>query len=242
MHVMIQPDASAGFLANPVLRDQGLLSRVLVAAPESIAGTRFYRDPEPSDEAAIAAYGARILSILEAPAPIANGAANELAPRALPLSRDAAELWREFFNHVEGQSGTGAELSPIRDFASKAGEHAARVAGVLSIANDLRAEEITLAAMKNAVALMNWHLAEVERLHCASRTDPKLLRAGLLLDWLKQRPGAVCTFRDILQSGPAKLRTKAMAEVAVSILIDHRWLFEASQKPRAFALVKEACA
>jgi hypothetical protein len=240
MHLMIQPDASAGFLANPVLRDQGLLSRVLVAAPESIAGTRFYRDPEPSDEAAIKAYGARILSILETSAPIADGAPNELAPRALPLSTDAAELWREFFNHVEGQSGTGAELCPIRDFASKAGEHAARVAGVLTIANDLQAEEIGLAAMENAVALMNWHLAEAERLHCASRTDPKLLRAALLLDWLKQRPGVVCAFRDILQFGPGVLRTKAVAEEAVSILKDHRWLFEASQRPRSFTLAKEA--
>jgi hypothetical protein len=240
MHVMIQPDASAGFLANPVLRDQGLLSRVLVAAPESIAGTRFYRDPEPSDEAAIAAYGARILSILETPPSVSDGAPNELAPRALPLSADATALWKQFFNHVESQSGMGAELSPIRDFASKAGEHAARVAGVLTIANDLRAEEIGFAAMESAVALMNWHLAEAERLHCASRTDAKLLRAALLLDWLNQRPGDVCAFRDILQFGPRALRTKAAAEEAVSILKDHRWLFETSQRPRAFALAKEA--
>ncbi len=134
----------------------------------------------------------------------------------------------------------GAELSPIRDFASKAGEHAARVAGVLTIANDLHAEEIGVAAMENAVELMNWHVAEAERLHSASRTDAKLLRAGLLLDWLKQRPSDVCAFRDILQFGRGALRTKAAAEEAVSILKDHRWLFEASQRPRAFTLAREA--
>jgi hypothetical protein len=66
------------------------------------------------------------------------------------------------------------------------------------------------------------------------------LRAALLLDWLKQRAGDVCAFRDILQFGPRALRTKAVAEEAVSILKDHRWLFETSQRPRAFTMAKEA--
>jgi hypothetical protein len=46
MHLMVQPEASSLFLSDPVLRDQGLLSRVLVAAPDSIAGTRRYRAPK----------------------------------------------------------------------------------------------------------------------------------------------------------------------------------------------------
>ena len=59
---MVQPDAAGAFLADPVLRDQGFLSRVLVAAPLSIAGSRAYSDPRPEDEAQIRAYGARLLS------------------------------------------------------------------------------------------------------------------------------------------------------------------------------------
>ncbi len=73
MHLMIQPDAAAGFLGNGTLRDQGLLSRVLAAAPPSLAGTRLHREADPADEAAIRAYGARILSLLEAPLPLAEG-------------------------------------------------------------------------------------------------------------------------------------------------------------------------
>jgi hypothetical protein len=57
LHVMIQPHDSHGFLADPALRDQGLLSRILVAAPDSNAGSRLYRDPDPSDDAAIRALG-----------------------------------------------------------------------------------------------------------------------------------------------------------------------------------------
>ena len=53
MHVMIQPDAAESFLSNPTLRDQGLLSRVLIARPESLAGSRLYQEPRPEDTAAI---------------------------------------------------------------------------------------------------------------------------------------------------------------------------------------------
>lgn len=240
LHVMIQPDASAGFLANPVLRDQGLLSRVLVAAPESIAGTRFYRDPDSSDEAAIKAYGARILSLLETPAPMAEGSANELTPHELPLSADAAALWKQFFDHIERQSGNGGDLGQIRDFASKAAEHAARIAGVLTVANDLRAEEIGRAAMENAVELLNWYLAEAERLQSASRLDPKLLRASALLDWLKGRESVGVTFREILQFGPGTIRTKDAAEEAIGILTAHNWIIETAKRPRAFRLVGRA--
>ena len=39
-HLMIQPDGAAAALTDPVLRDQGFLSRLLIAAPESLAGMR----------------------------------------------------------------------------------------------------------------------------------------------------------------------------------------------------------
>jgi hypothetical protein len=213
---------------------------VLVAAPESIAGTRFYRDPDSSDEAAIKAYGARILSLLETPAPMVEGSPNELAPRALPLSADAAALWKKFFDHVERQSGNGGDLGPIRDFASKAAEHAARIAGVLTVANDLHAEEIGLAAMENAVELLNWYLAEAERLQSASRLDSKLLRASALLDWLKARESDEVTFREILQFGPGATRTKDAAEEAIGILTAHNWTVETSKRPRVLRLTGRA--
>ena len=40
LHLMAQPEASLGFLADRTLRDQGLLSRILVAAPSPTAGGR----------------------------------------------------------------------------------------------------------------------------------------------------------------------------------------------------------
>ncbi|MDQ3559252.1 MAG: DUF3987 domain-containing protein, partial [Pseudomonadota bacterium] len=131
MHLMVQPDASTQFLADPALRDQGLLSRVLVAAPGSIAGTRLYRATATDDDVAIRTYGARILSILEARWPLTPGKRNELDPPVLTIAPEAEAIWRAFFDHIEVQCGTHNDLGPIQDFAAKAAEHAARIAGVL---------------------------------------------------------------------------------------------------------------
>src|SRR3546814_7716352 len=38
LHVMVQPGIAEGLLADPMLQQQGLPSRLLVAAPASIAG------------------------------------------------------------------------------------------------------------------------------------------------------------------------------------------------------------
>jgi Protein of unknown function (DUF3987) len=42
-HLMLQPEAAATFLGDGLLKDQGFLSRVLIAAPQSLSGTRLYR-------------------------------------------------------------------------------------------------------------------------------------------------------------------------------------------------------
>jgi hypothetical protein len=198
VHLMIQPNASHSFIANPVLRDQGLLSRVLVASPESLAGGRLYRDPEPADEAAIQAFEERILSILEAPQPLVDGR-NELEPRVLRMTDDATALWVDFFNDVESQSGAKGKLAGVYEFAAKSAEHVARIAGVLTIARDLEAEAIDRFEMECAIELMSWYLREADRLQSASRLDPRLLRAAELLKWMQSHGGEI-QFRDIIKN------------------------------------------
>jgi hypothetical protein len=83
MHLMAQPAVADIWLRNPLLADQGTLSRTLLSAPESAMGTRLSHDEAPETNPAMALYGARLLSILETPLPVADGKPNELAPRRL---------------------------------------------------------------------------------------------------------------------------------------------------------------
>jgi hypothetical protein len=243
IHLMVQPDAAAGFLADRVLRDQGLFSRLLVAAPDSLAGSRSYCEPDPCDEQAIKFYLARILAILKWDWPLTAGKLNELEPRVLKMSAGAEQVWKAFFNHIESQCGKDGDLRPIVDFAAKAAEHAARIAGVLAIVDSALAIEINDITMKRAIEIADWYVGEADRLAQAARTDSRLLRAQTLLDWLRARSkehGAeVIHFREIIQFGPAPLRTKDAADNAVRILLEHGHLKEVSSRPRRYQLVEE---
>ncbi len=129
MHLMVQPEAAASFMSDPVLRDQGLLSRILVAAPDSIAGTRLFRVATAADAEQIRRYHARMLALLEG-WPSVVDRTQGLQPRELPMSEEAEAQWRDFYNWIEERSGSQGDLRAVRDFASKAAEHAARIAGI----------------------------------------------------------------------------------------------------------------
>lgn len=232
MHIMIQPDAAAVFFGSPQLRDQGLLSRILMAAPASLAGTRKYREASEADEASIRAYGARMLHLLERPPTVVPGTRNELSPRALPVGQAGTVAWVEFYNDVEDQSAAGAAFCAISDFAAKAAEHAARIAGVITIVEDLFAREISVNIMSGAIAVTRWHITEALRLRAAGRTDPKLLTAQALLDWILAQPGGQLSFREILRLGPNATRTAKEANDALDLLKAHGRIVEISRRPR----------
>ncbi|HXZ17521.1 MAG TPA: DUF3987 domain-containing protein, partial [Roseiarcus sp.] len=148
--------------------------------------------------------------------------------------------WKASHDNIEQQCGKDGELAAIVDFAAKAAEHAARISGVLTIFEDIDAVEITADAMERAITLAKWYVTEALRLAQAARTDPRLLRAASLLDWLRARQEDTFQVRDVLRLGPSPLRTKATAEEAVRILVEHGWAYELSQRPRIIRLHREA--
>jgi hypothetical protein len=228
------------FLSDAGLRDQGLLSRVLVAAPGSIAGSRFYRETSAGDDRAIRAYGGQMLRLLERSPQMAEGQRNELAPRIIPLSAAALPIWTAFYDHIERRCAPGSDLAPIPDFAGKAAEHAARIAGVLSIVENADCVAISAEAMTNATRLADWYVCEALRLAAQSMTNPATARAQRLLEWLQERyqPPAMIEVREIVRRAPAELRQKATADEAVKILADHGWLVEANARPKRYRLVE----
>lgn len=133
MHLLAQPDVAAIMLADRLLLTQGLLSRILVTAPESLAGTRMWHEPSEDSGRAIRRYGARILGILERPLPLADGKTNELSPRLLPLTVDARKIWIDFANNIETQIRGDGAFVPIRGLANKLPEHAQRLGSVTAL-------------------------------------------------------------------------------------------------------------
>lgn len=228
MHLMVQPEAAATVLSDPVLRDQGLLSRILVAAPISIAGTCLFRVATAGDDEQIRRCHARMLNLLEGWPPIADRTQG-LQSRELAMGEAAEARWRDFYTWIEERCGPRGALRPIRDFAA---EHAARIAGVSTIVADERAAEIPTETMSAAVRLATWYVDEAVRLRQACRTDSALLRAQALLDWLGSRDETAVTFSDVLRLGPAPTRVKAEADSALLGLVEHNLVEEVCQRQR----------
>jgi hypothetical protein len=230
VHIMAQPDAAARMLSDPVLMDQGFLSRMLVAAPASTAGTRLQRKLRPETEPALRRYGARLLDILETPPMLMPGTRNALDPRRIAFEARAIARWTEFADYVEKMLGPGAPLEPVRGFANKLPEHVARIAGVLTLIDDPRANSIGLDALERAITIADFYTTEALRLFEAGSCSPELRQAEKLLEWLRtswREP--LIGLKIIYQFGPNSIRDKASAVKAVAILEDHGWLRRVSE-------------
>jgi hypothetical protein len=184
IHLMAQPDVVSLFMHDPLIQEQGLLSRTLISSPVSMAGQRLWREPADTSDAALKTYGARLLTIMEMPLPLADGKTNELRPRTLPLSRQSRELWIAFANHIERAISPNGELEPVRGLANKIPEHAARLAAVLTLVNDIEARQINDEQMSGGIELAQHYAGEALRLLGASQISAELRLAQRTLAWL----------------------------------------------------------
>ena len=223
VHLMVQPDVASIMLTDQLLSSQGLLSRLLVSAPDTAAGSRFWKEILPESEAALKLYSSRLLEIMEIPLPLAKGKINELEPRRLPLSSKARKLWIDFADHIERVIAPSGEFEAIRGLANKLPEHAARLAAIPTLINDIHAAEISGEQMEAGIELANHYASEALRLFGASRIHVDLLLAQKLLTWLKTAwTEPLVSLPDIYQRSPiAAIRDKAKASKIVGILEEH---------------------
>jgi hypothetical protein len=244
---MMQPAVAAMLLSDDLLVDQGLLSRILVTYPESTIGKRTWVEASDDADAAVKGYGARLLKVLEHSLPV-DETGGGLKPRELGLSGDARALWIKFHDHVEvNLREEGGVLWPIRGFANKMPEHAARLAAVLTLAEEFGAPAIDSANMRHGIELTEHYACEALRLFEASQANADLLLAQRLLGWLWQWPEDTISLPDIYQLGPNAIRDKEAARKMVCILQDHGWLEPVSggaivtgrHRRRAWCIVKD---
>lgn len=221
-HLMVQPGVGDAFLSDPILADQGLLSRFLTVVPETTAGTRWFREPDAAAEADIARYTSRILGILDGPLPLVPHSRNELSPCTLRLAPEAHRMLVGFYDQVEGQVGPGGPLEPVRPLANKLAEHAARLAAVMNLVEDVEASEVSGKAMADAIVLAQYYLGEALRLAASAQIPPDLREAQKLLDWWKGKWGEeMVSIPDICQYGPNSKRTAVSARKFMTILESH---------------------
>ncbi len=142
------------------------------------------------------------------------------------MSPSAREKLTLFSDHVERMIASGGELEPIRGLANKLPEHAARLSAVLTLAEDLKANEISANQMAAGIELAQFYAGEALRLFAAGLVNSDLRLAEKLLHWLHTSWNHdAISLVEIYQLGPNSLRDKSTAERIVEILEEHGWLF-----------------
>lgn len=224
IHLMAQPNVAALLLDNLALEEQGLLPRFLIVWPESTCGTRTYEAFNAHNTPEFQQYRQRIKAILDAPLPFREDSDSELQPRRIRLSADAKEAYVQFHDGVEEQIREGEELHPIKGIACKAAEHAARLAAVMELTNDLDTESVRFDSMAQGIILVQHFLSEALRLKTSAISDTKILKAQTLLDWLHKNSKKIITLAEAYQRGPNQIRDKKTATDALGILEEHGWI------------------
>ncbi|MGB1540452.1 MAG: DUF3987 domain-containing protein, partial [Rickettsiales bacterium] len=225
MHLMVQPGVAGKMLSDSMLLDQGFLSRFLISAPESTAGSRLTKELMPESKQHQDRYHQHLLSILRRPLPTAEGKDNELNPKKLPLSDEAKGDFLKFCDHIEGMLRPGGEMAPIAGLANKLPEHAARIAAVLTLIDDIDAIEVSHAHMQAGIKLAEYYASEGLRLIGEAIVPEDIILAERLLEWLHTSwDEPMISLPDIYQRGLNAIRNKKTAKHIVGILEDHGWL------------------
>lgn len=226
MHLLVQPDVATRMLGKPLYRSQGFLARWLMAGPDSLAGTRLHDPtrPQPDDDPRIRRFWHALGELLAAPAN-EDREVGGLNPPCLALTPEARSLLVQAYDEIERAQARDGALEGVREWASKAAEHACRIAGVLTLAADPLAHAVTAETMAGALALTQFYLSEYVRLVGSADVPENIRHAQELLTWLRQKKRATVTARDVMRLGPGRaIRHGDAAKAALRTLAEHGWL------------------
>jgi hypothetical protein len=221
INLMFQPTLVRDTYGDEFLTGQGLLARMLPCWPESNMGNRKYRRASPEDEAAAALFHDEIEVHL------ATTLADN-AERLLSLSEEALAKCSEFHDNVEVTLKRGGWAADISGFASKAPEHACRLAAIMTLYEDREAVKISGEVMEAACGLVKYYLKQYKYLCIAATNETEVAHAQSLLDWLRRNldPGEAFATDKILQFGPVHTRRAKSLDRALGILQQYGWVGE----------------
>lgn len=221
LHLMVQPIIAESVLSDDVLTGQGFLARCLLAWPASTIGTREYQDVDLSHDPDLARYWVRMRDLLAAAPPLQQGTRNELQPRVLTLAPDAMAYWVEVKNAIE--AAMLGDYAGIHAWASKGGSQVARMAGVLTLAENPDAGVIHRDAIERATALCMYHLDEAARIVGTASAPAPIKHAELLRAWCWTNGRTLLYSSDALRNGPNPIRTVEAFNAAAEQLEATGW-------------------
>jgi putative DNA primase/helicase len=215
-----QPDVLSAFIerSGNLAKGMGFSARFLMCEPISTQGDRPYAAP-PEATPGLDKFQARVKELLNIPRQFVDGA---LHTEAIEFSPDAREIWTWFHDKIEAELGENCRYYAIQEFASKAAEHAARLAACLAVFA-YRTPVIEVEAAHAGAAIAQWFLDENLRIHDHTLVSQAVLDAERLerriAEILVKQGRPWMSVGELLQNGPgSSLRKKEGRDAALDVL------------------------
>jgi plasmid stabilization system protein ParE len=132
MALAVQPDVLTGLGETREFLGRGLVGRFLSSVPETLVGTRMYRNRPVSDYARSEYH--RVLRALLAILPPDEPIGHYGCRHTLFIAGSALEQWTAYCDDVELRQAAGGDLYSIRDWGSKLAGAVARIAAGFHLA------------------------------------------------------------------------------------------------------------
>jgi len=223
MHLMIQPTLfSENILNNKTFIEQGFLSRVLFAEPESKMGTRIetvddFLEFDINRDIDYLNYLKRIEDLMSFGFSIDPNKLNNF--KTLTMNRECIEIWLNYKNEIEVENSDNGKYGAIKGIAAKSAEQAIRIASVITyIEHGKETESIPHNIMSDSINLAQWYLNEANRLFLKESIPQEVKDARTLLAWIETKGLHIITARDLSSKSPFQLRKKIRFAPAIELL------------------------
>jgi putative DNA primase/helicase len=213
--VALQPGILADIGKNKKFRDSGLLARFLFVVPLSNVGERDVRAHDPIPDDIRKEYQESLIKLL-------GRRTDQERPDLLRLSSEALQVWLDFAAKVESRMGPGRELEHLAEWLAKLPGQAARVAGLLHLADTLGSAEggmvVQVDSMQRAVLLAERAIGHGGAAFNLMGITPAEEDAAALLKWLKHTKRQEFLIRDVQRGLRGRFPQKAKVEHAIDVL------------------------
>lgn len=184
--IMSQTIVAMDFIGSEMVMQQGLGNRFLYDAPESMRGTRLFNDDDLDSDPEYMAYCEYIQLMVSRVMKI-DEATGGVDVKVIRTSPEAKAIWADHYNALEIGCGEGGPFATHAAYVGRFPEQTLRLAGILTLIEDLDADEITADAMTRAVMLADYYLQSAIHLFNKVPADNDEFQARTLLNWMREK-------------------------------------------------------
>ncbi len=219
--IMSQTIVAMEFLGSDMVMQQGLGNRFLYDTPESQRGMRLFNEHDLDSDPEYLAYCQFIDTMVSRVMKI-NEVTGGVSVKVIRTSPEAKAIWIHHYNSLEMGCCEGGAFAAHAGYVTRFPEQTLRLAGILTLVEDLDADEITADAMSRAVMLADYYLQSAIHLFAKAPADNDEFQARTLLNWMREKQLELklpaIPVRLIYKDGPRSARSVERARKLLKIL------------------------